>query len=42
VIVRRDPETGDRRVVRRGRVRRCFAPRTFPVSLEATYLAQGS
>ena len=42
VIVRRDPETGARRVIRRGRVRRCFAPRTFPVSLEATYLAQGS
>jgi hypothetical protein len=42
VIVRRDPETGVRRVIRRGRVRRCFAPRTFPVSLEATYLAQGS
>ena len=42
VIVRRDPETGIRRVVGRRRVRRCFAPRTFEVSLEATYLAQGS
>jgi hypothetical protein len=42
VIVRRDPETGLRRVVGRRRVRRCFAPRTFEVNLEATYLAQGS
>jgi hypothetical protein len=42
VIVRRDPETGRRRVVRRGRVRRCFVPPSFQVSLEATYLAQGS
>jgi hypothetical protein len=41
-IVRRDPETGVRRVVGRRRVRRCFAPRSFQVSLEATYLAQGS
>jgi hypothetical protein len=41
-IVRRDPETGVRRVVGQRRVRRCFAPRTFQVSLEATYLAQGS
>jgi hypothetical protein len=41
-IVRRDPETGVRRVVGRRRVRRCFAPRTFQVSLEVTYLAQGS
>lgn len=41
-VVRRDPETGSRRVVRLGRVRRCFAPRTFEVTLEATYLAQGS
>jgi Protein of unknown function (DUF541) len=41
-IVRRDPETGIRRVVGRRRVRRCFAPRSFQVSLEATYLAQGS
>lgn len=42
VIVRRDPETGSRRVVRRIRVRRCFAPRTLQVSFDATYLAQGS
>jgi len=42
VFVRRDPETGVRRVVRRGRVRRCFAPRTFEVSLEATYVAAGA
>lgn len=42
VFVRRDPETGLRRVVRRGRVRRCFAPRTLEVNLEATYLAQGA
>jgi hypothetical protein len=41
-IVQRDPETGIRRVVGRRRVRRCFAPRSFQVSLEATYLAQGS
>ena len=41
-IVRRDPETGLRRVVGRRRVRRCFAPRSFQVSLEATYLVQGS
>jgi hypothetical protein len=41
-IVRRDPDTGLHRVVGRRRVRRCFAPRTFQVSLEATYLAQGS
>jgi hypothetical protein len=41
-VVRRDPETGLRRVVRRRRVRRCFAPRTFEVNLEATYLAQGA
>jgi hypothetical protein len=41
-VVRRDPETGLRRVVRRRRVRRCFAPRTFQVSVEATYLAQGT
>jgi hypothetical protein len=41
-IVRRDPETGLRRVVRRRRVRRCFAPETFQVSVEATYLAQGA
>ena len=42
VTVRRDPETGSRRVIRRGRVRRCFSPRTFEVQLEATYLAQGA
>jgi hypothetical protein len=42
VIVRRDPETGIRRVVGRRRSRRCFAPRTFEVNLEATYLAQGA
>ena len=42
VTVRRDPATGIRRVVGRRRVRRCFSPRTFQVSLEATYLAQGS
>jgi hypothetical protein len=41
VIVRRDPETGLHRVVGRERVRRCFAPRSFEVSLEATYLAAG-
>jgi uncharacterized protein YggE len=41
-VVRRDPETGLRRVVGRRRVRRCFAPRTFQVSLEATYVAQGT
>jgi hypothetical protein len=41
-VVRRDPETGFPRVVRRRRVRRCFAPRTFQVSLEATYLARGA
>ena len=40
-VVRRDPQTGFPRVVRRRRVRRCFAPRTFQVSLEATYLAHG-
>jgi len=41
-IIRRDPETGSRRVVRRRRVRRCFAPRSLQVTIEATYLAQGS
>ena len=41
-IVRRDPETGSRRLVGRRRVRRCFAPRRLQVTLEATYLAQGS
>jgi hypothetical protein len=39
-IVRRDPETGVRRVVRRRRVRRCFSPGRAQVRLEATYLAQ--
>jgi uncharacterized protein YggE len=38
-VVRRDPETGSRRLVRRRRVRHCFSPRTFEVRLEATYLA---
>jgi hypothetical protein len=42
LVVRRDPETGDHRVVGRRRVRRCFAPRTFEVTIEATYLAQGA
>src|SRR5215207_4063674 len=41
VIVRQDPDTGLRRVVGRRRVRRCFSPGAFQVSLEATYLAQG-
>jgi hypothetical protein len=41
-IIRRDPETGERRLVGRRRVRRCFAPRSFQVTVEATYLAQGS
>ena len=41
-VLRRDPETGRRRVVGRARVWRCFAPRTFEVNLEATYLAQGN
>jgi hypothetical protein len=40
LVVRRDPETGSRRVVGRRRVRRCFSPRTFEVRVEATYLAQ--
>jgi hypothetical protein len=40
-IIRRDPETGERRLVGRRRVRRCYSPRSFPVTLEATYLAQG-
>jgi hypothetical protein len=38
-IVRRDPDTGVRRVVGRRRVRRCFNPGTAQVSLEATYVA---
>jgi hypothetical protein len=41
-VVRRDPETGIPRVIRRRRVRRCYSQRTFEVRLEATYLAQGS
>lgn len=41
-IVRRDPETGVPRLVGRRRVRRCYSPRTLQVTLEATYLAQGS
>jgi hypothetical protein len=40
-IIRRDPETGERRLVGRRRVRRCYSPRSLPVTLEATYLAQG-
>lgn len=41
-IIRRDPDTGVRRLVGRRRVRRCFSPRSLQVTLEATYLAQGS
>src|SRR5829696_980573 len=37
-IIRRDDETGSRRVVGRRRIRRCFAPRSFQVTIEATYL----
>jgi Protein of unknown function (DUF541) len=40
-IIRRDPETGERKLVGRRRVRRCYSPRSLPVTLEATYLAQG-
>jgi hypothetical protein len=40
-IIRRDPETGERRLVGRRRVRRCFSPRSLQVTIEATYLAQG-
>jgi hypothetical protein len=40
-IVRRDPDTGQHRVVGRRRVRRCFVPPTSQVTLTATYLAQG-
>jgi hypothetical protein len=36
--VRRDPETGERRVVRLRRVRRCYRPSHVAVRLEATYL----
>lgn len=39
-IVRRDPITGERRVVRRVRRRRCYFPRTFSLRLEATYEAR--
>ncbi len=38
VIFRRDPETGEGRIVRRIRKRRCYSPRTTAVRLEATYL----
>ena len=38
VRVRRDPQTGERRVVGRRRVRRCYTPRLLQVRLEATYL----
>jgi hypothetical protein len=41
-IIRRDPETGERKLVGRRRVRRCYSPRSLPVTLEATYLAEGS
>ena len=41
-IIRCDLETGDRRLVGRRRVRRCFSPRSLQVTIEATYLAQGS
>jgi hypothetical protein len=37
-IFRRDPETGAGRIVRRIRKRRCFAPSSASVRLEATYL----
>lgn len=37
-IVRRDPATGRRRVVRRVRQRRCFAPDRVAVALRVTYL----
>jgi hypothetical protein len=40
VIFRRDPTTGIGRVVGRRRVRRCFSPGSFQVSLEATYLTR--
>jgi hypothetical protein len=38
VRVVRNPETGERRVVRGRRVLRCYRVRNFPVSLEVTYL----
>ena len=37
-IVVRDPETGERRAVRRKRVRRCYSPRSTAVRLQVTYL----
>jgi hypothetical protein len=37
-IFRPDPETGEGRIVRRIRKRRCFSPRSTAVRLEATYL----
>jgi Protein of unknown function (DUF541) len=37
-VIRRDPETGERRPVRGKRVRRCFSPRRTLVRLEVTYL----
>jgi hypothetical protein len=37
-VVRRDPETGLRRPVRRERARRCYSPRSALVRLEVTYL----
>ena len=39
-IFRRDPETGEGRIVRRIRKRRCFAPRQATVRLEVTYLGE--
>jgi hypothetical protein len=41
-IIRRDPQTGTPRLVGRRRFRRCYSPRTLQVTVEATYLAQGS
>jgi hypothetical protein len=42
VTVRHDSETGRPRVVRRRRVRQCYRPRSYEVSIKATYLAQGA
>jgi hypothetical protein len=39
-IIRRDPETGVPRVVRRVRQRRCVIPRPYTLRLEATYEAR--
>ena len=39
VRVRRDPDTGERRVIRSKPRRRCFFPRTLNVRLEATFAA---